>query len=172
MPSLTSSRKRKWDIPARPDLCRRVDDNRFRPLPALIRQAPYHHYLGEGSYRTVYVVDAQWVLKFPRNAAGERDNIIEALLYQHDPRYRARCELVEFHGVWALKMERLDRLENKWDTDAMPRHLRWTVGRDGNQCGYRPGTSELVAYDYAYVAKSNREARHTFQWILKHYGRY
>lgn len=120
--------------------------------------------IGAGCYRAVYDVDAKFVLKLPHDYWGERDNIIEALLYQADPIKRAWCELVDCDGVWGLKMEKLRH--PVWGVDKIPLWVHTMTG-DGNQCGFRDDGTLLV-YDYAYVQHKPTLAKQ-FKWLLEYY---
>jgi hypothetical protein len=158
-------RKGKWDIPAQPHLCRPVDRD-FRRVRN--RAEEKYEYLSSGAYRSVYEYNSRWVLKLPNDECGERDNIVEALLYAHDSTHRAQCQLVNFRGVWALKMEKL--ILPAWHHGIT--YPAWVkqVTYDGYQVGFRQTDRILVAYDYALPAVCNPRARRTFKWLIDHYG--
>ena len=136
-----------------------IEKNRVRFANARTKAATQFSKLGAGSNRITYTYEPGWVLKLPLHYRAELDNRTEAALYQLNPDIYAKCELVIFEEVVALKMEALTI--PAWDTwYVMGEHGYKVVNKallptwalelyDGLQIGYR-ATGELVAYDYAF----------------------
>lgn len=99
--------------------------------------------IGAGMYRRVFADGDAYVVKVPRDAAGEYCNESEAVEAPGDARL-ARCTLFERYGVQLLRMERIVRF---------PRTARefaklpdWTGAIDCQQVGWT-ADGRLVAYD-------------------------
>ena len=99
--------------------------------------------LGSGRHRTVFDMGDGYVLKLPWNFEGIYSNELEARTandnHSSDICY-ARCELIDFLGVPAVKMEKVDIAPR----GKLP---SWTSYVDCQQVGYTTD-GRLVAYDF------------------------
>jgi hypothetical protein len=111
-----------------------------------INVAQAHWYcLGFGRHRAAFLLSDSWVLKVPRVPEGEFDNEREVLHYESgDPHY-ARCELVQFQGMIALRMEYVTMAFDEEVVQPLP---KWVQDIDCQQVGYTRD-NRLVAFDFA-----------------------
>jgi hypothetical protein len=114
-------------------------------------------YLGSGRHRSVYDLQDGWVLKLPYCATGVRANEEEFDAYtkmiaagnvwgNYNPVY-AQCSLLVFHGVLAVRMEKVE--VDIYGRQDMTREYGWIASVDCGQVGWTKD-GRLVAFDYSY----------------------
>ena len=91
--------------------------------------------------------DGRYVIKYPLNSRGERDNIREAKLWREKtlPHPVARCRLFSLRDIPLLVMEYLEPIAFK-DTPEWAAQV--DKGVTGENLGRRT-SGEIAAYDYA-----------------------
>ena len=98
--------------------------------------------LGTGRHRTVFDMGDGWVLKLPQNIYGDGSNDLEVQLANSDEPSDipfARCDMVDFFGIPAVKMEKVEQARGN-----LP---EWTNYVDCGQVGWTQD-GRLVAYDF------------------------
>lgn len=109
-------------------------------------QRKYGAEIGAGLYRRVFADGDAYVVKVPRDEAGEYCNEGEACEAPNDLRL-ARCTLFTRYGVQLLRMERIVRFPRT--AREFTRLPDWTSAIDCQQVGWT-ADGRLVAYDWVY----------------------
>ena len=89
-----------------------------------------YNLLGTGSYRTVFQLDSNWVIKFPLNSTGVQCNLIEARIYEiyKTTGHYAKCYIKNYRGIPLIVME---NIRDYFDMAAPPLDFRAGISRRG-----------------------------------------